>query len=75
MKKARLVVFDGEVVMGVTLADQVVGDVALGQQGIGGNIFALDIDGIQQRDGGFDFVGALELIASRYGQGADFFWV
>jgi hypothetical protein len=51
------------------------GDVALGQQGIGGNIFALDIDGIQQRDGGFDFVGALEFIASRYGQGCHFFWV
>ena len=75
LKKAGLVVFNAEVVMGVALADHVIGDLALGQQGIGGNIFALDIDGIQQRDGGFDFVGALELIASRYGQGADFFWV
>jgi hypothetical protein len=49
--------------MGVTLPDQVVGDVALGQKGIGGNIFVLNIDGIQQRDDGLDFVGALEFIA------------
>jgi hypothetical protein len=61
--------------MGVALPDQVIGDVALGQKGIGGNIFVLNIDGIQQRDGGFDFVGALEFIDSRYGQGSYFFWV
>ena len=74
MKKTGLVVFDGEVVMSFTLADQIVGDLALGQQGIGGNLFALDIDGIQQRDGGLDFVGALNLLV-RYGQGTYFFWV
>ena len=73
MKKPGLVVFDGEVVMSVAFADQVVGDLALGQQGIGGNIFALDIDGIQQRDGGFDFVGALEFFRIFYGQGTTFF--
>jgi len=61
--------------MGVTLPDQVIGDVALGQKGIGGNIFALNIAGLQQRDDGLDFVGALELIAIIYGQGTDFFWV
>jgi hypothetical protein len=33
--------------MSFTLADQIVGDLALGQQGIGGNIFALNIDGIK----------------------------
>ena len=47
LKKTGLVVFDGEVVMSFTLADQIVGDLALGQQGIGGNLFALNIDGIQ----------------------------
>ena len=62
MKKTGLVVFDGEVVMSVTFPDQIIGDLALGQEGIGGNIFALNIDGIQQRDGGFDFVGALNLL-------------
>ena len=46
MKKTGLVVFDGEVVMSLTLADQIVSDFALGQQRIGGNFFALDIDGI-----------------------------
>ena len=43
-------VFDGEVVVSFTLADQIAGDLALGQQGSGGSLFALDIDGIQQRD-------------------------
>ena len=47
LKKTGLVVFDGEVVMSFTLADQIIGDLALGQQGIGGNLFALNIDGIQ----------------------------
>jgi hypothetical protein len=47
LKKTGLVVFDGEVVMSFTLPDQIVGDLFLGQQGIGGNIFALNIDGIQ----------------------------
>jgi hypothetical protein len=75
LKKTGLVVFDGEVVMAVTLPDHVIGEVALGQKGIGGNIFVLNIDGIQQRDGGFDFVGALDLIAKRYRQGGYFFWV
>jgi len=33
--------------MSFTVPDQILGDRALGQQGIGGNIFALNIDGIQ----------------------------
>jgi hypothetical protein len=47
LKKTGLVVFDGEVVMSFTLADQIVSDLALGQQSIGGNLFALNIDGIK----------------------------
>jgi hypothetical protein len=47
LKKTGLVVFDGEVVMSFTLPDQIVGDLALGQQSIGGNLFALNIDGIK----------------------------
>jgi hypothetical protein len=47
LKKTGLVVFDGEVVMSLTLADQIVSDLALGQQSIGGNLFALNIDGIK----------------------------
>ena len=47
MKKSGLVVFDGEVVMSFALPDQIVGDLALGQESVGGNIFALNIDGIK----------------------------
>jgi len=70
-----LIVFDDEVVMGVTRLDYVVSKVALSQEGIGGNIFVLNIDGIQQGNRGFDFVGAFERIVTVYGQGSDFFWV
>jgi len=74
LKKCGLVVFDGEVVGSMALPDHMVGDFALVQQGIAGNIFALNIDGIQQRDGGFDFVGTFSLLVG-YGQGTYFFWV
>ena len=47
LKKTGLVVFDGKMVMSFTFADQIVGDLALGQQSIGGNLFALNIDGIK----------------------------
>ena len=47
MKKTGLIVFDGEVVVSFALANHIVSDFTLGQQGIGGNIFALNIDGIQ----------------------------
>ena len=60
--------------MGVALFDQVCGDFALGQQGIGSNFFALNIDGIKQGDGGLDFVGTFEIFRV-YGQGTYFFWV
>jgi hypothetical protein len=46
-KKTGLVVFDRKVVMSFTVPDQIVSDFALGQQGIGGNFFALNIDGIK----------------------------
>jgi len=55
-EKPGLVVLDGEVVMSVTIPDQIVGDIALGQEGI------------KERDGGLDFVGALNLLVG-YGQG------
>ena len=72
-KKCGLVSFDGEVVMGLTFSDQVVGELALGQEGIGGNVFALDIDGIKERDGHLDLVGVLDLFITFYGQEATFF--
>ena len=75
LKKAWLVCFDGEVIMRLTFADQVVGQLALGQQGIGGHLFALDIDGLQQRDGHFDLIGTLEFFHTFYRQGGLFFGV
>ena len=47
LKESGLVVFDGEVVMSVALVDQVGSDLALGQKSIGGNFFALNVDGIK----------------------------
>jgi hypothetical protein len=61
--------------MGMTLLDQVLGQLALGQQGIGGHILALNIDGLQQGDGHLDLVGAFDFFLVFYGQGANFFWV
>lgn len=75
LKKSGLVVLDGEVVMSVTFPDQIASNVSLCEQGICGNVFVLDIDGIKEGDGGFDFVGALEFFASLYRQGTYFFWV
>jgi hypothetical protein len=51
-----------------------VGDRALGQQGIAGNFLALNIDGIEEWNGGFDFVGSFEALVF-LGQEAYFFWV
>ena len=62
--------------MRLAFADQVVGKLALGQQGIGGHPFALNIDGLQQRDGHLDLVGTLEFFRTcYYRQGRHFFWV
>lgn len=43
-KKSGLVVFNGKVVMSIAFADNIGSDFTLGQQGIAGNLFALDID-------------------------------
>ena len=56
------------------LLKPIVGDLALGQQGIGSDFFALDIDGIKQGDGGFDLVGLLDFLVG-YGESTYFFWV
>lgn len=74
LAQGRLVVFDGEDVVGVVL-DQVGGELALGQQGVGGEGLAGDVEGFQQWDDHLDLVGLIDLLATAYGQGADFFWV
>jgi hypothetical protein len=75
LQNAALVSFDGEMIMGMTLLDQVLGDFALGQQSIGRHILALNIDGIKKRDSHLDLVGAFDFFMVFYGQGTDFFWV
>ncbi len=60
--------------MSSSVYDYIVGDFVLGQQGIGGNIFALNIYGIKQRDGGLDFVGTFGFLIG-YWQATYFFWV
>ena len=75
MQNAALVSFDGEMIMGMTFLDQVLGELALGQQGISRHILALNIDGIKQWDSHFDLVGAFDFFIVFYGQGTDFFWV
>lgn len=70
--QGRLIVFDGEEVVGVAV-DEVARELALGQQGIGGEGFAGDVEGVDQRDEGADLVGLLDLVVAGYRQGADFF--
>ena len=74
-KDAGLIAFDGEVVMSLALPAYIIGELSLGEQGICGDVFVFDIDGIQQRDSHPNFIGALEFLTAFYGQGADFFWV
>jgi hypothetical protein len=62
--------------MGGALDHQVLGQLALGQQGVGGDLLVFDLDGVEQRDGGSDFVGLFDRFGiAVYRQGADFFWV
>lgn len=61
--------------MGFSFEDDVRGDFTLSQEGIGGQIFIFEGEGIEQRDNGFDFVGLLEFVAVLGGEGPHFFWV
>jgi hypothetical protein len=73
LKECGLVLFNGEVIVCLTLLNQVVGDMALGQEGIGGDILALDIDGIKEGDSRFDLVSAFEIFSPFYREGPHFF--
>ena len=69
-----LVVFDGEDVVGLVV-ERVVGQLALGQQGIGGEGLIGEVEGVEKRDGHTDLVGLLDRPAVAYGEGTDLFWV
>jgi hypothetical protein len=47
----------------------------LGQQRIGGDVKAGDVDGVEHRRSRLDLIRALDLIAVVDAQAADFFWV
>jgi hypothetical protein len=68
-----LVLLDGEVVVGLA-ADEVLRDLPLGEQGIRGDVLALDVDGVKKRDGRFDLVGPFGFFIG-YPQTPYFFWV
>lgn len=69
-----LVVLGHEDVMG--LAFEYIGSqFALGQQGIGGEGLAGDVEGVEDRDDPPDLVRLLDRIALAYGERTDFFWV
>ncbi len=55
--------------------DQVIGQLALGEQGVGGDGSPGNVDGIEQGGGGFYLVGSFFLIATLGAKCADFFWV
>ncbi|MBK5941400.1 hypothetical protein CCR96_19545 [Halochromatium roseum] len=69
-----LIVFGDEEVVGAA-RHHLLGDLALGQQGIGGDSLAADVERFEQRDGHADLIGLLDLVGRAYGQGGDLFWV
>lgn len=74
-KKCFLVALGREMVMGLSLFDQIYCQFTLSQQGIGGDSFSLDVNAIEQWDCDFNFVGLFFFVTSFNGQSADFFWV
>ena len=48
---------------------------ALREEGIGGDVLALNVDAVEQRDEHPDLIGLLGFFLAFYGQCADFFWV
>ena len=62
-------------IMGMTLRDQVLGNLALALQGIGRHLLALNIKGVKHRNGHLNLVGTFEFFIVFYRQGPHFFWV
>ncbi|MFH0343374.1 MAG: hypothetical protein ACHBNF_14900 [Chromatiales bacterium] len=64
LEQCWLVAFDGEVVVRLSVLDQVAGELALSQERIGANILVRDGDGIEQRDSHLDLIGLLGFFGS-----------
>ncbi len=67
LKEVGLIAFDREVIVGLSLDDQIRGEGSLSQQGIHGDVLAVNLDGLEQRSGHRDLVGALALVGALYG--------
>ena len=72
--KRGLIVLGHEDIMGLAF-NGIGGQLALGQQGIGGEGLAGDVEGVEDGDGHPALVGLFDRIALAYGEGTDFFWV
>lgn len=73
-QERRSIALDAEVVVSAAAVDEL-GDGALGEQRIGGDVLIPKVESLEQRDCGFDLVGLFEgARIGRYGQSADFFW-
>jgi len=59
LMERSLILLDGEVVVSLAV-DEVVGYRALGEKGISRDVFALNVDSIEERDSCFDLVGTLD---------------
>jgi len=73
-EESGLISFDGEMIVGLA-PDQIGGYPALGKKGIGSDVPAPDVDGVEERDGCLDLVGLFKLFIALCRQGAYFFWV
>jgi len=60
VEESRLVALHGEQIVGFTLRDQILGQGALGEQGVGDDVFSLDVDRLEHRYGHLDLVGTFD---------------
>ena len=73
-EQCRLIALGGEMIVCSTL-NQIVRQLALSEQGIGGDGSPGDIEAIEQGNGRLYLVGLFLLIAAFGADRADFFWV
>ncbi len=73
--KSALVGFEREMAMRLALPHQILGEGALGQQGVSGDVLASNRDGFQEGNGHLNFVGALGFFPAFYREGTHFFGV
>ena len=74
LKESGLIAFPGEVIVRLPFLNPILGQVALGEQGIGREGLACEIDGVEPGDGGLDLMGLRDRFSvTAEGQDAYFF--